>query len=98
MTKAAAVVRRVGESRPPAAHARASPRPGWVYEVVVAVLADADQPLRPQEVIQRVKRDLGHRVAASSVRNCLLRASTRPDDVIERIAYGSYRRRRNAGG
>ena len=65
--------------------------------MVVAVLADADAPLRPQEVIhQIVKRVHGHRVAPSSIRNCLREAANRTDGVIERLGYGRYQLRRVA--
>jgi len=65
-------------------------RPGWIYEIVVAVLSAANQPLRPQEVIHRAERLHGHRIAPSSVRNCLREASKRPDSRIARLGYGRY--------
>lgn len=46
-------------------------RPGWVYEVVLAVLATANLPLRPRDVIQLADRLHGDPIAPSSVRNCL---------------------------
>lgn len=33
----------------------ARPRPGWVYGLVIAALGESDEPLRPQEVIQRAE-------------------------------------------
>lgn len=69
-------------------------RPGWVYELVVAVLTDAGQPLRPQEVIHGAERLHGQRIAPSSIRNCLRGAANRPDNTIERVGYGRYRLKR----
>ena len=71
-----------------------SSRPGWVLKLVVAVLADADQPLRPQDVIHRAERVHGHRIAASSIRNCLREAALRNDGPIERLGHGRYGLRR----
>jgi hypothetical protein len=61
--------------------------------VVVAVLADADATLRPQEVIHRAEQVLGHPIAPSSIRNCLREDANRADGIIERLGYGRYRLR-----
>ncbi len=69
-------------------------RPGWVYELVVAVLAAASQPLRPQEVVQLAERAHGHPIAPSSIRNCLREAANRAASSVERHGYGRYGLRR----
>ena len=76
-------------------HQPAAPelRPGWVYEVVVAVLAATNEPLRPRDIIQLAARLHGDPIAPSSVRNCLRMVSARNDGAIERVAYGTYRLR-----
>jgi hypothetical protein len=43
------------------------------------VLADAKQPLRPQEVIHEAERVHGRPIAPSSIRNCLRGAADRAD-------------------
>jgi len=74
----------------------ARPRPGWVHDIVVAVLAAASQPLRPQEVIRLAERVHERRIAPSSVRNCLREASARDDSPIRRLEYGRYEIRKKS--
>jgi hypothetical protein len=94
MAKAAAMIARDrGLREPVARHSSRQPRPGWVLELVLAVLASSSQPLRPQEVIQRAERVHGSRLAPSSIRNALRVASQRHDDAVERVGYGQYRLR-----
>jgi len=94
LTKTAASLAR-GRAEPPLDRALVAPmRPGWVYELVIAVLAAANQPLRPQDVIQQAERVRGHRIAPSSIRNCLREAALCSDSVVERLGYGRYRLRR----
>ena len=93
LAKFAATIQRGNGSRQPFARERAQPRPGWVREVVVAVLADAEAPLRPHEVIRRAERLHGHPIAPSSIRNCLREDANRTDGAIERLGYGRYRLR-----
>ena len=73
-----------------------SPRPRWIHQLVVDVLAASSQPLTPREVIDRAEMLVGTRIAPSSIRNCLRRSATRTDDAVERLAYGRYRLRRDA--
>ena len=92
MTKAAAAIVRDKCSGEAVAD-RVTPtraRPGWVLELVIAVLADANHPLRPQEVIRQVERIHGRPIAPSSIRNCLREAAKRTDSSIERLGYGRY--------
>ena len=79
MTKIAALIARA--STPPRAADPPTPlhaRPGWVRELVVAVLASADEPLSPQQVIARAERVSGRRLAPSSIRNALRGRITTP--------------------
>jgi len=95
MTKAAALIAQTSCSREPVAGpTSAKPRPGWVLELVAVALASAEQPLRPQQVIQLANRLHGRQVAPSSVRNALRLASQRHDHPIERFGHGLYRLRR----
>jgi hypothetical protein len=96
MANARAAIRHRGGARQSVASGPAPLRPGWVYEVVVAVLAEANQPLRPEEVIRQAERIHRRRIAPSSIRNCLREAATRADGVSERLAYGRYQLRRHS--
>lgn len=89
MARVAAEVRRSNPPRQPVTKP-VRLRPGWVYEVVVAVLAAADQPLRPQEVICLAERVHGRPIAPSSIRNCLREAAIRANSSVERHGYGRY--------
>jgi hypothetical protein len=95
MTKVVAAIQRTDTARQPVTYEPSHLRPGWVYEVVVAVLVAAEQPLRPQDVIRRAERLCGQRVAPSSIRNALRVASQREHEPIERLGYGTYRLRRD---
>ena len=97
MTAAAAAIMRQPGGRQPVADepAPAQLRPAWVYELVVAVLAATNQPMKPQQVIHQAERVHGQWIAPSSIRNCLRRTSSRTNGAIERVGYGTYRLRRN---
>ena len=88
MTKVAAAIQRGNGSRQPVARGPSQRRPGWVREVLVAVLADAEASLQPHAVIHRADR------VTSSIRNCLREGAKRTDGTIERLGYGRYRLRR----
>ncbi len=94
MAEAAGAIQRGDNPTKQIAREPGRPRPGWVYEVVVAVLGESDQPLRPQEVILRAERLHRHRIAPSSIRNCLRTAAERADTAVVRLAYGRYGLRR----
>jgi len=49
----------------------------------------------PREVIDRAETLIGTRIAPSSIRNCLRRSAAQADDVVERLAHGRYRLRRD---
>ncbi len=70
-----------------------APRPGWVNDLVLRVLAGADRPLGPHEVHRRAELAHGQTISRSSIRNALRIASSEKDAAIERVAYGSYRLR-----
>jgi len=72
------------------------PRPGWVFELVVAVLTSTDESLRPQDIIRRAEQIHGHRLAPSSIRNALRVGAKHDHGPIERVRYGTYRLRRSA--
>jgi len=94
MAEAAAVVARIPVRLQPVARERVDQRPGWIRDLVMGVLAAADVALSPQEVHRRGEDSLGRRVAPSSIRNHLRRASSRPDAGVERVSYSRYRLRR----
>jgi hypothetical protein len=94
LAKAAGAIQQRGDNpMNPVAREAAWLRPGWVYEVVVAVLKESDQPLRPQDVIKRAERLRGHHIAPSSIRNCLRTSAERADTAVVRVDYGRYRLR-----
>lgn len=95
MVQTAAVVTRIQEPSQPVARAPINQRPGWVHELIVTVLAAANIALSPEEVLRRAEHSLGRRVAPSSIRNHLRRASSLPDAEVERVSYGRYRLRRD---
>ena len=96
MAKASEVIARTPEHRHPVGRqpAPAAPRPGWVYELVVAVLAASSHALRPQDVIHQAQRLHGYRVPPSSIRNCLRQSARHIEGPIERLGDGRYRLRR----
>jgi hypothetical protein len=93
MTKAAASIARDRDLRESVAPQSSppQPRPGWVLELILAVLASSSQPLRPREIIRRAEREHGSRLAPSSIRNALRVASQRYEGPVERVGYGQYR-------
>lgn len=79
MTEAAGMIARDRGRREPAARRSSSqPRPGWVLELILAVLASSNQALRPQEVIRRAELMHGHRL----VRIGCGRTSSRPSNEV----------------
>jgi hypothetical protein len=95
MTKVAAEIEREKprSELAPDRFAPPSPRPGWVSDLVVLVLAGADRALSPHDVHRRAELVHGQRIARSSIRNALRIGSSEKDTAIERVAYGSYRLR-----
>ncbi len=95
MTKVAAEIEREKPRFEPASdrYAPPSPRPGWVTDLVIRVLAGADRALSPHDVHRRAELVHGQRIARSSIRNALRIASSETDAAIERVAYGNYRLR-----
>jgi hypothetical protein len=77
----------------PLVRSQPRPRPGWVYETVVAALAAAGGPLRRQDVIRHAERVHDQRISPSSIRNCLREAASRPEGSIQRLGYGRYQLR-----
>jgi hypothetical protein len=96
MTKAAAMISRGLQHEAEPQSSCLLQRPGWVVELVVAVLASSDQPLRPQDVVQQAERRLGRRLGPSSVHDALCVASQRHDGPMERVGYGTYQLRRHS--
>jgi len=97
MAETAAAVARTEQGSQPELREPVGLRPGWVHDLVMKVLAAAEVPLSPQDVHRRAEDSLGRRVAASSIRNDLRRASSRPDASVVRLCYGRYGLRRNVG-
>ena len=81
MAKAANAITRGTESRQLVVPPSPQPRPGWVYEVVVSVLAAANHPLRPDEVVRLAEQAHGRPIAPSSIRNCLHQAAARTSEL-----------------
>lgn len=50
---------------------------GWVATLVAAELRQADRPIWPAEVRERIERRTGRPVGASSVKECLRRGALR---------------------
>lgn len=97
MANAAALITREGGARTRLArNASLQPRPGWVLELVVAVLTSSNQPLRPQDILRRAEQLDGRSLALapSSLRNALRLASQDRDGPVERLGYGLYGLRR----
>lgn len=76
------------------AHERETPRPrqarrpGQVLKLVVAIVIEADSPMRGCEVCNEVAARLGESVSWSTVRNALVRGCAQDD--LERVGYGRY--------
>jgi hypothetical protein len=69
---------------------RETRRPGQIFRVVVAVIADADGTMRTCDVHRAVEERLGEAVSWSTVRNALVEGHKRPECAVNRIAYGLY--------
>ncbi len=97
LADAAAALSRAPADRQPSPARFDQPRPGWVLELIVAVLASSHQPLRPQDVIRGAEQMQGRPIAPSSIRNALRVGSKQDHGPIERVRYGTYRLRRDQG-
>jgi hypothetical protein len=69
------------------------PRPDWLHDLIIRVLAGAACTLSPQNIHRRAELVHGQPISPSSIRNTLRTASLAEDAVIQRVAYGSYRLR-----
>lgn len=69
------------------------PRPPWrpVLQTVMAVLAQAEEPMRAIDVHRAVETLLGEPVPDSSVKSCLSRSASGPNAHFERVGHGRYR-------
>jgi hypothetical protein len=76
----------VGEAPRP----RQARRPGQILALVVAVLADADGPMRGCDVRDAVIARLGEEVSWSTVRNALSYAAAHAEFGVMRIGWGLY--------
>jgi hypothetical protein len=78
------------------AHVREAPRPrqarrpGQILALVVAVLADADGPMRGCDVRDAVIARLGEEVSWSTVGNALSYATAHAEFGVMRIGWGLY--------
>jgi hypothetical protein len=97
MTKVTAAIERAN-ARSEAAPDRCAPppRPGWVTDLVIRVLAKADSALTPHEVHGRAEVLRARPISRSSIRNALRIVSSEKDSAIERVAFGSYQLRSRA--
>lgn len=81
------------------AHEREAPRPrqarrpGQVLALVLAILEEAEGPMRGCEVRDLVVARLGEPVSWSSIRNALAYATDRPQYRIARVGWGLYEAR-----
>jgi hypothetical protein len=78
-----------------AAHRRRALRRrcGSIPAVITAILASSDGDLRVRDIHAAVEEALGGSVAASSIRDCLVRCARGNDPLVERVARGRYRLR-----
>jgi len=65
-------------------------RPGWVLDVVRAVMADQVGPMRVAHVHAAVEASLGESVSANSVSWVLASHSAGPSPLFVRVARGRY--------
>ena len=67
----------VGPVAAPVAVEAGRRRNGWVARLVEAELRQADLPLWPAEVRERIERSTGRQIGASSIKECLRQGALR---------------------
>jgi hypothetical protein len=64
-----------------------------VKAAVIQVLADANRPLRAQEVHAAAQELAGEQLSWNTVKDCLHKHARRAGGPIERVSHGCYRYR-----
>lgn len=74
----------------PEPRARQIRRPGQILNLVVAILLQAEGPMRGYEVRDEAIRWLGEDISFSTVRNALVEADRRASLPVTKIGWGLY--------
>lgn len=80
-----------GPRRQPTTCRQRSRRPGWVAKVIVKVLVDREEPMRPNDIHAAVEAMLGEPVAASSIKTALAANLSGESRKFVRVAKGWYK-------